>query len=229
MNMAWRFSKYARYAVTALWIIGGGYLAGATAAEARRAWMVVPRPAEVVREVIIRDVKDDEGLKTTFRIMLFSDEFRWRINSFDQLEHPAKRPQFTPGMKAVLNTAKEIITVGASSEEIPLGMPFPEGRAREEKRAARRAERIAVWVREALDEPIPIRKLNVGHHAPTGAGDTSDQRRVIIILVLSHEEGANIDQALRRAMAGESVRAPIFEALVSKYSLGNLDAFTWVP
>lgn len=223
------FSKYARYAVTAVWVVAGGYLAGATVAEARRAWAVIPTPREVVREVIIRDVKDDDGLKTTFRIMLFSDEFRWRINSYEQLEHPGRRPVFTDGMKAVLNTAKEIITVGASSEEIPLGMPFPEGRAREERRAARRAEKIAVWVREILDQPIPIRKLNVGHHAPTGAGDTSDQRRVIIILVLSHDEGANIDRALRTAMAGESLRAPIFEALVSKYSLGNLDSFTWVP
>lgn len=222
-------SRYARYVVTVLWVIAGGYLVGATAAEARRAWLVVPRPAEVVKEVIVRNAKDEQGLKASFRIMLFSDEFRWRINSADHLEHPGKRPQFTENMKAVLNSAEEIITVGASSEEIPPGMPFPVGRSREEKRAARRAERIAVWVREAINRPIPIRKLNVGHHAPTGADETSDQRRVIIILVLSHEEGANVDQALRAAMAGESVRAPIFEALLSKYSLGNADLFTWVP
>lgn len=227
--MVMTLSKYARYFVTVLWVIAGGYLVGATTAEARRAWLVVPRPAEVVKEVIIRNAKDEQGLKASFRIMLFSDEFRWRINSADQLDHPRKRPQFTDSMKAVLNTAEEIITVGASSEEIPPGVPFPVGRAREEKRAARRAERIAVWVREVVNRPIPIRKLNVGHHAPTGADDTSDQRRVIIILVLSHEEGANVDQALRAAMAGESVRAPIFEALLSKYSLGNADSFTWVP
>ena len=30
-------------------------------------------------------------------------------------------------------------------------------------------------------------------------------------------------------MAGESVRAPIFEALLTKYSLGGADNFTWVP
>ena len=126
-------------------------------------------------------------------------------------------------MKAVLNSASEIISVGASSEEIPPGTSFPQGRAQEERRAARRAEQIAVWVREALNRPIPVRKLNVGHHAPTGSDDTSDQRRIVIILVLDQDDNTNIDQSLKSAMAGESVRAPIFEALLTKYSLGNAD------
>ena len=86
-----------------------------------------------------------------------------------------------------------------------------------------------MWVREALNEPIPVRKLNVGHHVTTGTDETSDQRRVIIILVLDSDQDVNIDQSLRSAMAGEAVRAPIFEALLSKYSLGNQGAFTWVP
>ena len=227
--MVRRLSRYARYGVTAVWVVAGGWLAGATAGEVRHAWLIVPKPPEVFREVIVRNVPDDEGRRTTFRIMLFSDEFRWRINSFDALEKAGKRPQFTDEMKAVLNNSKEIIVVGASSEEIPSGVPYAQGRIQEERRAARRAEKIAVWVREALNEAIPVRKLNVGHHVATGTDETSDQRRVIIILVLDSDEGANIDQALRSAMAGQAVRAPIFEALLSKYSLGNQSSFTWVP
>jgi hypothetical protein len=222
--------KYARYSVTVAWVIAGGWLAGATAGQVRHAWYVVPTPPEVMKDVTVRNVKDDEGHKASFRIMLFSDEFRWRINSFDQVEAPdGKRPQFTPEMKAVLNSAREVIVVGASSEEIPPGTSFPEGRSKEERRAARRAERIAVWVREALNTAIPVRKLNVGHHAPTGSDETSDQRRVIIILVLDQDENTNIDQSLRTAMASQAVRAPIFEALLTKYSLGGGDRFTWVP
>jgi hypothetical protein len=228
-SMGRTLTRYARYGVTAMWVIAGGWLAGATAGEVRHAWLVVPTPPEIIKEVIVRNVKDDEGKKATFRIMLFSDEFRWRINSFETLEQAGRRPHFTPEMKAVLNSAKEIITVGASSEEIPAGASFGEGRSKEERRAARRAEQIAVWVREALDRPIPVRKLNVGHHAPTGTDETSDQRRVVIILVLDHDDNANIDQSLRTAMAGEAVRAPVFEALLSKYSLGNQNTFTWVP
>ena len=76
-------AKYARYGVTAAWVIAGGWLAGATAGEVRQAWYVVPTPPEVIKDVTIRNVTDDEGRKASFRIMLFSDEFRWRINSFD--------------------------------------------------------------------------------------------------------------------------------------------------
>jgi hypothetical protein len=227
--MVHNLGKYARYGVTIAWVVAGGWLAGATAGQVRQAWYVVPTPPEVMKDVTVRNVKDDEGRKATFRIMLFSDEFRWRINSFDAVETGGARPQFTPEMKAVLNSAREIITVGASSEEIPPGTSFPEGRAAEEKRAARRAEKIAVWVREALNRPIPVRKLNVGHHAPTGTDETSDQRRVVIILVLDQDEDANIDQSLRSAMTSQAVRAPIFEALLTKYSLGGGDRFAWVP
>lgn len=227
--MVAKLTTYARYAVTAVWVIVGGWLMGMTAGEARTAWLVTPTPPEVIRDVVIRDVKDDEGRSASFRILLFSDEFRWRINSFDALEQGGKRPQFTTEMKAVLNSASEIICVGASSEEVPPGTSFQHGRTQEERRAARRAEKIAVWVREALNRPIPVRKLNVGHHAPTGTDDTSDQRRMVIILVLDQDKDANIDQSLKTAMAGESVRAPIFEALLTKYSLGNADRFTWVP
>lgn len=222
--------RYARYGATVVWVVAGVGLAGATAGQVRHAWYVVPTPPEVMKDVTVRNVKDDEGNKATFRIMLFSDEFRWRINSFDQVESPdGKRPQFTPEMKAVLNSAREVIVVGASSEEIPPGASFAEGRVKEERRAARRAEKIAVWVREALNTAIPVRKLNVGHHVPTGSDETSDQRRVIIILVLDHDENANIDQSLRTAMASQAVRAPIFEALLTNYSLGGGGRFTWVP
>jgi hypothetical protein len=224
-----KLTRYARYAVTAVWGIIGLGLMGMTAIEARTAWLVTPMPPEVVKDVVIRNVKDSEGRRASFRILLFSDEFRWRINSFDSLELGDKRPEFTTEMKAVLNSASEIICVGASSEEVPPGTSFQVGRAQEERRAARRAEKTAVWVREALNRPIPVRKLNVGHHAPTGVNDTSDQRRMVIILVLDHDADTNIDQSLRTAMAGESVRAPIFEALLTKYSLGNAERFTWVP
>ena len=87
----------------------------------------------------------------SFRILLFSDEFRWRINSFDALEQGGKRPQFTAEMKAVLNNAREIICVGASSEEIPPGMSSSRAARRKSAAPARRAEKIAVWVREALN------------------------------------------------------------------------------
>jgi hypothetical protein len=228
-GMSPRFLKAARYLAAVAWGVAGLWLTAVTATELRTVWLVPPTPPEISHDLIIRNAKDEKGNNTSFRILLFTDEFRWRINSFDALEKEGARPQFTDAMISVLNSAKEIICVGASSEEIPVGTSAKEGRELEERRAARRAEKIAVWVREVLARPIPVRKLNVGHHTPTGADDTSEQRRVVIILVLDHDDEANIDQSLRTAMVGEAARAPIFDSLLTKYSLGGGSTFTWVP
>ena len=212
-------------------LIFSGYLLQATAGELRAAMRVVPpKPPEVMRDVVVRNVTDLMGRRASFRILLFSDEFRWRLNSAEVLQNGPTRPDFTAEMKAVLNDAQEIICVGASSEEIPKGVSFEQGRAEEERRAARRAERIALWVRSVVSRPIPIRKLNIGHHQTTGRPqDTSDQRRVVIILVLDRDDSTNVDEALRSAMMRESVRAPIFDTLLTQYSLSSGGSFAWVP
>jgi hypothetical protein len=212
------------------WFVLGGWLVYATLGDLAHTLAARATPPEVMRDVIVRNAEDSLGRQAMFRVLLFSDEFRWRLNSHDALFNGEAEPHFTPEMKAVLNSAREIICVGASSEELPAGASRADGRVREEWRAGRRAETIALWVRQALSTPIPVRKLNIGYHEPTrGALDTSDQRRVVIILVLDHDEGTNIDQALRAAMTRESERAPIFDTLLTKYSLASGPAFTWVP
>jgi hypothetical protein len=225
-----RFAAIAWGLSTALLALFATGLTYATAVEVHRLTRPLPaRPPEVVRDVIVRNAADANGRYASFRILLFSDEFRWRLSSYEALESTPAQPAFTREMRAVLDDAEEIICVGASSEEIPTGVSQEKGRVEEEKRAARRAERIALWVRGALSRPIRVRKLNVGHHAPTRhVGDTSDQRRVVIILVLDRDDKTDIDQALRAAMAREKDRAPIFDTLLTKYSLAAGPAFTWV-
>jgi len=216
---------------TAALALAGGILVYATLGELGIvARVMLPTPPEVLRDLVVTNVRDQLGRRASFRILLFTDEFRWRLNSFDSLDAEPSQPQFTPEMKAVLNNAREVICVGASSEEVPAGVSYQAGRVAEEWRAGRRAEKIAWWVRQALSRPVPVRKLNVGHHAPTGKSrDTSDQRRVVIILVLDRDENANLDEALRAAMSRERARAPIFETLLTRYSLATGQSFTWVP
>jgi len=209
--------------------IAGVTLALATLTQVVHVVRFIPaKPPEIAQDVV-RIAPDNAGRTATFRLMLFTDEFRWKLSSSASLENGKFEPEFTEAMKAVLNSALEIICVGASSQELQAGVPPEQGRATEERRAARRAEQIALWVRKALTKPIPIRKLNVGHHAPTpGAANTSDQRRMVIILVLERDDEANLDQALRAAMERESARAPILDALLREYSLGSGPTLTWV-
>ena len=215
---------------TAAFVIAGVGIEYATVREVDRLTRInTPKPPEVAHDVIVRNAKDQQGRRASFRVLLFTDEFRWRMSSYESLESNIEAPAFTTAMTAVLERAQEVIVVGASSEEIVPGLSLEAGRKREEVRAAKRAERIAMWVRRALSKPIPIRKLNVGLHTPTKqTSDTSDQRRVVIILVLEREEGTNVDEALRAAMALESINAPIFDALLTRYSLSAFKTFTWV-
>ena len=215
--------------MTAFVLFTGGLVYSTSVEIHRLTRALPPEPTEVVQDIVVRNVPDNTGRRASFRILLFSDEFRWRLSSSQVLESGLTEPVITDEMKAVLNDAQEIICVGASSEEILPGVSPEQGRAVEEQRAARRSEQIAVWVRQAVSRPIPIRKLNIGHHETTrGAGDTSDQRRVVIILVLDGDDGIVVDEALKRAMERESERAPIFQALLTQYSLAEDTTFTWV-
>jgi hypothetical protein len=228
----WRSSTVAAswYASCAALLIVAGVLVQLTASEVRRLTRAMPpAPPEVAGDLVIRNVADDAGRRATFRILLFTDEFRWRLASARELADGNHGLHFSADMKKVLNDAEEVICVGTSSEELPRGVSATAGRRAEERRAARRAEQIAVWVRSQLTEAIPVRKLNVGHHAPTGRlDDTSDQRRVVIILVLDRDEHVNVDQALRAAMRAESGRAPVFDTLLTRYSLTGGPELSWV-
>ena len=50
-----------------------------------------------------------------------------------------------------------------------------------------------------------------------------------MILVMEKEQGINLDESLRAAMMEEAERAPLFDSLLTDYSLGAGKAFTWVP
>jgi hypothetical protein len=84
-----------------------------------------PTPAEVTQDVVVRNVRDADVRRASFRILLFTDEFRWRINSFDTLEGDSGRPSCTPEMKGVLNSAPSL--VGGSPEFLAaLGFEEPQ-------------------------------------------------------------------------------------------------------
>ena len=122
---------------TAAFVIAGVGLSYATVLEVDRLTRVnTPKPPEVAHDVIVRNAKDQQGRRASFRVLLFTDEFRWRMSSYETLESSLDEPSFTPEMKAVLERAREIIVVGASSEEIVPGLSLESGRKREEARAA---------------------------------------------------------------------------------------------
>jgi hypothetical protein len=232
LSTQWRSAAIALtwYLSALLLVVFAGGVVYATMVEVQHLTRVVPpAPQEVAQDVVVRNAGDNKGRRASFRIMLLTDDFRWRLSSTQAVERASGGIDFSPQMKAALNDAKEIICVGASSEELPAGTRGDEGRAAEERRAAKRADQIAKWVKASIGRDIPVRKLNVGYHAPTrNQVDTSDQRRVVIILVLEREDNTNIDQALRAAMAAEATRTPVFDMLLTQYSLSSGAGFKWL-
>ena len=66
-----------------------------------------PKPPEVASDVIVRNAKDQQGRRASFRVLLFTDEFRWRMSSYESLESSLEEPTFTPEMKAVLDRCEK--------------------------------------------------------------------------------------------------------------------------
>jgi hypothetical protein len=194
---------------------------------------VPEKPPEVYTQVYTPYATDNQGRTASFVIHLLTDDYRWMLGRSDMLENRQSEVSFSEPMKRLQNRAVEIICIGASSEEIEAGLSIDDGRTREEWRAAQRAESIARWVRAALYRPVNVRKLNIGHRDPANeqgsTSDTSDQRRVIIVLVLKMDEDTNMEQALRNAFLRERGKQPIYETILTRYSLTQGLRFHWVP
>ena len=79
--MARTVHKYARIAVTVAWVIAGGWLGLLTASDLRYLWSTPPTPPEVTHDLVVNNSADQQGRVASFRILLFTDEFRWRLNS----------------------------------------------------------------------------------------------------------------------------------------------------
>lgn len=190
----------------------------------------------------IPKAKAKNGKTASMVIYLLDDAHRWRRGSDDTLDNGEKALQFTPDMKQLINDATRIICVGASSEEILRSFldkrEMEEGRKFEEDRAERRAGKIATWIGAALHNPVRVQKLNIGHRDPEHsqgahipANETSEQRRVIIILVLKEEEGmsnTDFDEALHDALNQNRSEERIYETILTKYSLTKGQRFVWV-
>ncbi len=191
------------------------------------------KPEEVKDRAFIPKAEDKQHKHATFDIYLFSDEYRWKIGHSNILENNKTTINFTPQMQRNLNESEEVICIGASSEQIRAGLTPEEGRKEEELRAAQRAETIATWVRPYLSNHVIVRKLNLGHHAVkfetiSNYDRTSEQRRVIIVLVLKKEDGVDVDEALRDAFNREKAEHPLYARILTQYSLTQGFRFSWI-
>ena len=151
------------------------------------------------------DGKDSAGRYALFDVVVLTKTYGWVKGSTTELERGETRltaedvenEVLAPQLRQGLGSARELIAVGLASQE---------GDAEKEiQRGGLRANRIAEWVRSAVDPSIPMSTLNLGQYSDPcedcESDDTSWQRPFIVIAVRQAEAGTNIGEALRSALS----------------------------
>src|SRR5574341_315834 len=111
-----------------------------------------PTPVEVKYDWYSPNLDFGDG-KASVLLYLLTDEYKWELGWYDRLNKRYDKLPLSTEMVSLINNARKVICVGASSGEIRQGVNFQEGRIIEEKRAKARAETIAMWIREKMFNP----------------------------------------------------------------------------
>lgn len=149
--------------------------------------------------------QDAAGRNALFDVVVLTKTYGWVKGSTTELERGDKRLSgedienevLAPQLREGLGSARELIAVGLASVEGDIET--------ETQRGGLRANRIAEWVRGAVDPSIPMSTLNLGRYlevcADCETDDTSWQRPFIVIAVRQADTGANIGEALHNALS----------------------------
>jgi hypothetical protein len=155
------------------------------------------------------DGVDSLGRRASFHFIVLPKRYAWAKGSADQIAEDGRLLSaeeisdsvFLPEIRSGLARSKDLIAVGAASEEGDV--------AGETGRAGERARTAARWIASAATPETRIWTLNLGQFqadcaASAERADTSWQRPVVLIGVRSQEKDVILAQALADAMAGKS-------------------------
>jgi hypothetical protein len=151
------------------------------------------------------DGTDKSGHSALFDVVVLTKDYGWVKGSTTELERGETRLSaedienevLAPQLREGLGSARELIAVGLASVEGQM--------ENEIQRGGLRANRIAEWVKSAVDPSIPMSTLNLGRYlepcSDCETDDTSWQRPFIVIAVKQADAGTNIGEALQNAMS----------------------------
>lgn len=151
------------------------------------------------------DGTDAAGRYALFDVVVLTKDYGWVKGSTAELERGDTRLSaadvenevLAPQLRQGLGSAQELIAVGLASQEGQTDVEI--------QRGGLRAQRIAEWVRNAVDPSIPMSTLNLGQYSDLCSDcetdDTSWQRPFIVIAVRRADPGTNIAEALRAALS----------------------------
>lgn len=175
----------------------------------RRQEQPAPLPRNV--ETLISAIGEDSRHRSLpFTIYVLSQELSWKLESTSDLEGGARI--LSPELIDTINRAADVFCVGTASHE--------GGRRAEEARAARRADQLTGWVASVIrDAPrTHLYTLNAGQYKGETTGDSSCQRKAILIATSTHDPRVNLAEALASGLERQQRQYPFVYALLHSYS-----------
>lgn len=152
---------------------------------------------------------DSADRQASFDVVVFTGGMTWQRGSTDTLVRSEGELSgdavvdrvFTAAIRTNLQQARDLIGVGAASQE---GSAITEI-----ARAEQRAETSATWLQAIASDDARIWTLNLGQfqsgcEAEQESESTSWQRPFMIVSVRSKEDGVTLSEALADAMTGKS-------------------------
>ncbi len=160
--------------------------------------------------------QDASGRVAAFRVLVLPGDQHWQFASDEVVLGPdgneidVRVRLESPTIHELLATGTHLICVGAASVEGSV----PE----EERRAAKRAGKLASWVSSVMPADLALYTLSLGRYTARCDSctqeDTAPQRRVVLILVAAAHDGVDLRGALRNALSNN----PAFPLDLDRYS-----------
>ncbi|HET9769103.1 MAG TPA: hypothetical protein VFS60_19825, partial [Thermoanaerobaculia bacterium] len=187
-------------------------------------------PATVPASTTGAQCIDASGRKGAISAMVFLASYNWVLGSTELVEFDDQLIPYFPTVlrqepiQEVLAQAQAVVTVGMASCESSLGFLV------EKRRARQRAEQLVRWVEESRSR-LPsggtrmrtVIPLSLGRYTKpcddSAAGESSRQRRIVLIAVTNNPEDLDVESCLRSGIATD----PSLKFLTDNYSDFDFD------
>lgn len=153
---------------------------------------------------------DAAGLAATFKLYVLHDRYTWKLGSSRQIQDAGVPVPFsdvlnTPQFFERFCSSKAVLALGAASHDGPKALNHRLAR----NRGQIVGRSLASSRDDCADGQVPIvYAINLGEHKNldgSGSGDSSPQRRLIIVAAERMTIGVNLKEALKAALADQAV------------------------
>lgn len=187
-------------------------------------------PSEVSPDGVYRSSVEIKGESGEFVIYLLDKDYVWVTGSIMEVERLGKLVEkngnsneikvvtpipFSSNLQNDIRNSSEVIVIGTADVR--------NNTEREELRANDRTQTLRQVVKEIKGNSYSVFGWSLGKWKSSENVNLSDQRRIILIRVISRTEGLDLTEGVRQALEKHKTTQPIFNQILNDYS-GSITA-----